>query len=86
MLIENAIKHNIISSNKPFTIELENQGDFLIIKNSLQPRKTKEKSLGLGLKNLQQKYELISDLKPTNTIENNWFVVRVPLLKPEEKA
>ena len=85
LLLENAIKHNIISSSKPFVVEIYNEGDYLVVKNSMQPRKTKEKSFGLGLKNLEKKYDLISDRLPEQTVNDNWFVVRVPLLKSEDK-
>lgn len=85
LLIENAIKHNIISEAHPFTIELYNEGDYLVVKNSLQPRKNKEKSFGLGLSNLKKKYDLISDLQPIHEVSEEWFVVKVPLLKSEDK-
>ena len=82
MLIENAIKHNIVSSQKPLHIDIHANGDqTLIVTNNLQLRKsTTEPSSRIGLQNIKKRYELISGrnvvIKKTETI----FEVTLPLL------
>lgn len=81
MLIENAIKHNIVSSNKPLQIEIYTNGnETLVVKNKLQPRLMTEPSTRIGLQNIKKRYELISGrdvvIKQTDTL----FEVSIPLL------
>ena len=81
MLIENAIKHNIVSRNKPLHIDIHANGSqTLVIKNNLQPRQMVEPSTKIGLQNIKKRYELISgrdiDIKKTATE----FEVSLPLL------
>ena len=53
ILIENAIKHNIINENNPLTIYIESKGDTLMIENNMQKKKQVETSNGQGLINLR---------------------------------
>lgn len=81
MLIENAIKHNIVSRNKPLHIDIHANGSqTLVVKNNLQPRQMVEPSTKIGLQNIKKRYELISgrdiDIKKTTTE----FEVSLPLL------
>ncbi len=81
MLIENAIKHNIVSRNKPLHIDIHANGSqTLVVKNNLQPRQMVEPSTKIGLQNIKKRYELISgrdiDIKKTATE----FEVSLPLL------
>lgn len=81
LLVENAIKHNQISSHSPLVIEITVEGDFLIVKNNYQPRQTNIPSNRIGLKNLREQYELISEKQPEFLKENGYYIARVPLLK-----
>ena len=60
VLIENAIKHNVISDKQPLTIDitsdLENRK--LIIRNKIQPKIDKSAGNGIGLANLSERYRL----------------------------
>jgi sensor histidine kinase YesM len=49
VLLENAIKHNIVNESKPLKIEIYSEGDFLFVKNPVQP-KISGTSTGSGLK------------------------------------
>ncbi|CAN5184030.1 hypothetical protein BH11BAC6_BH11BAC6_00850 [soil metagenome] len=82
LLIENAIKHNVVSLEKPLKIELYIDGDeCLIIKNNISKKLNEERGSRMGLQNIQKRYELIT--RKTVIIENdaNWFIVKIPLLK-----
>lgn len=83
MLIENAIKHNEISDTNPLKITLTNNENFFIIKNELQQITNERNSLKIGLKNLTERYELISNLKPKFYIKGNEFIAEIPLLTDE---
>jgi len=83
VLVENAMKHNIVNEEKPLKIEIYSKGDFLFIKNPIQP-KISGTSTGLGLKNLIKRYALISKLEPTFKVENNYYIAKIPLIKVEQ--
>jgi LytS/YehU family sensor histidine kinase len=82
VLLENAIKHNIVNESKPLKIEILNEDDYLIIKNNIQP-KISGTSTGLGLKNLIKRYALISKLEPSFQVVNNHYVAKIPLIKTD---
>jgi hypothetical protein len=80
MLIENAIKHNIISKDKPLTIDIFADDHTLAVQNNLQEKKTFYKSTKVGLENIKNRYALLS--KKDIFIEKNqdFFRVEIPLL------
>ena len=81
LLAENAIKHNEISSAKPLHIFVSIEENFLVMKNDLQLRDEQVDSTGIGLKNLQSRYEAISELTPSFSANGKYFVARIPLIK-----
>lgn len=85
LLIENAIKHNEISSAHQLKIHLHTEGDTLVISNNKKLKKNVESSTGIGLKNIKDRYEFLSGktVEIENTDES--FVVRLPLLKMAEQ-
>lgn len=80
LLVENAIKHNIVSRNKPLTIDIYTEENDLIVKNNLQPKPTKEKSNKLGLRNISNRYDYISDRKIKIISSPDIFMVKIPLI------
>jgi hypothetical protein len=81
MLIENAIKHNIVSKNKPLTVRITATPDkFIHIANNFQPKTTKEYSSGLGLKNIVSRYGFLTDRPLEVTETATEFKVKVPLI------
>ena len=80
MLIENAIKHNIISEKKPLHIEITTKENWLIVRNNVQPRHTQEVASGTGLSNIRDRFKLTFN----ETIEVNsnadYFEVVLPLI------
>ena len=82
ILLENAIKHNIVSKDKPLHIKLYSPGNnTLIVENNIQPKLTKVESAGVGLQNIQNRYDILS--KENIEIFNNGkvFKVLVPLFE-----
>ncbi|HEY9114426.1 MAG TPA: histidine kinase [Bacteroidales bacterium] len=84
VVLENAMKHNIINESKPLHIEINSEKDILVVKNNIQPKISKGISTGLGLKNLVKRYALISNLEPVFKIETNHYIAKLPLIKMEE--
>ena len=84
-LVENAIKHNIISENKPLTIHITNNKDQLIVTNNLQIRSEKIVSTGIGLKNLQERFLILNNKKPEFGIVNDQYIAKIPLLEKENQ-
>jgi two-component system LytT family sensor kinase len=79
-LIENAIKHNEVSSEYPLFISVEADDEFLIVINNLQKKLTAESSTGIGISSICQRYSHITDTKPIFYIENNRYIAKIPLI------
>jgi two-component system, LytTR family, sensor kinase len=80
ILIENALKHNIVDKAKPLSIQIRVDGDYLEVSNNLQEKKMVETSNQQGLENLRSLYRFLTD-KPLNIEKNEGkFIVKVPLI------
>ena len=80
LLLENAIKHNVISNEAPLTISLKSDGDKLVISNRINQRLSKEPSSKTGLKNIQVRYSYFTDREVMIKDQDELFVVTIPLL------
>jgi PAS domain S-box-containing protein len=81
LLIENAIKHNVMSKSVPLTIEIFIDNDnFLNIVNNLNERPSQLISTGIGLKNIENRYLLLNNTKPVFEKTPASFIARVPLV------
>lgn len=85
LLLENAIKHNIVSKSKPLTIDVSTIHDTLVIENVIQLKSTKLPSTKLGLKNIEKRYSLLSDKSIQVNNNGKSFEVIIPLLKSSEQ-
>ena len=82
ILLENAVKHNVISKSKPLTVDIGmNGGDFLTIENNLQPKIRPEKSTHFGLQSLVKRYELLTGKKMKIAEREGRFRVEIPVVK-----
>ncbi|GAB2807386.1 sensor histidine kinase [Ferruginibacter profundus] len=80
ILMENAIKHNIVSSDKPLHIDVFTENGSLVISNNLQMKNQVNESTGIGLDNIRNRYKLLSDA-PVKVTENETnFTVSIPLI------
>jgi two-component system, LytTR family, sensor kinase len=81
MLIENAIKHNIATKNKPLHIQLKSNGhDTVIVRNNLQLRETVESSTQIGLQNIAKRYEFITGRQMNIEQTSEDFIVTLPIV------
>ena len=81
MLMENAIKHNIVSKAKPLIVKVFHENGEIIVKNNLQLKNNVIASTGIGLANIKARYEYLSDQVLSVVELNNHFIVKIPLLK-----
>ncbi len=77
-LVENSIKHNIISKSSPLTIELSSEGDYISVRNNFNPRNDVISS-GVGLENLSARCKLICGKEPVVNNKNKFFEVSIPI-------
>lgn len=84
ILVENAIKHNEISSENPLQIDIYSENDFLIVSNRICKLNFEPKSKRIGLQNLASRYALITDRKAEFGEENGIFIAKIPLINMEE--
>lgn len=83
MLIENAIKHNIVSEENPLTISVYAEGGYIFVENTLQQKAVlREESPGIGLENICKRYEFLSD-KKVAIIRGPKFIVKLPVIPVE---
>jgi len=81
LLIENAVKHNEVSSLKPLYVNITKQDDYLTVVNNLQPKQTGGTPSKKGLKNLSQRYEFLTERRIEVTKDLDTFKVHIPILK-----
>jgi len=81
ILMENAIKHNIVSSDKPLHIDVSTENDSLVVSNNLQMKKQINESTGIGLDNIRNRYKMLSDKPVTVTESEGNFTVSIPLIE-----
>lgn len=85
LLIENAIKHNIMTKTDPLQIDIFIDSEhYLNIVNNLQERPSQLVSTGVGLKNIQNRYLLLNNTQPVFRKTATHFIAKVPLV-PLEK-
>lgn len=80
LLVENAIKHNVISKAKPLSIHIEEENNYLIIRNNLQEKLTKEASTGIGIDNIQSRYSILFNKQIIISKDATNFQVKLPLI------
>jgi LytS/YehU family sensor histidine kinase len=85
LLLENAIKHNVISKAKPLEVTINIKDDYVIVDNRIQVKSTQVPSTKVGLKNIEKRYALITSKSVDIQNDGNQFSVSLPLLKTSEQ-
>ncbi len=80
LLIENAIKHNEISTDHPLTITIKTEGDHLQISNNLKLRTNHEPSSKTGIQNIIDRYAYFTKRKIEIIQDENSFNIKIPIL------
>ena len=81
LLMENAIKHNIVSESRPLLVNIFTENGSLVFDNNLQMKNQVSESTGIGLDNIRNRYKLLGNkqVKVTETATN--FTVSIPLIE-----
>lgn len=86
LLVENAIKHNIASSENPLSIKIAESDGYIVVENSLQRKSMpEENSPGIGLENIKSRYKFLSDQPVVVDESKEKFVVKLPLIESDER-
>ncbi len=80
LLIDNAIKHNEIHRDRPLRIEVNLNGDYLVVKNNLQQKHSLIESHKKGLAQLVSLYSVLCDKKVLVEKTDQFFCVSVPII------
>lgn len=83
MLVENAVKHNIVSTQRPLWVRVFVEADRIIVQNNLQRKNQLTDSTGLGLQNIRNRYHLLTGQSIDVIVTAQTFTVSLPLLTSE---
>ncbi|MFL5744296.1 MAG: sensor histidine kinase [Niastella sp.] len=79
LLIENCIKHNVVSLDKPLKVRIYSENEFIVVENKIQLKRTKEASAGVGLENIKQRYLHLLDKKVIIELNETHFTIKLPV-------
>ncbi|MDP2088301.1 MAG: 2TM domain-containing protein [Flavobacteriaceae bacterium] len=80
LLLENCIKHNIVSEQKPLHIKIYLQDNFLVVENNLQKKEVLQPRKGVGLQNIVNRYAILTDRNVLIEETTAHFKIKLPLL------
>ncbi len=80
LLLENAVKHNMVTPSKPLHINIYEDRGNLVVENNLQPKQIVKKSSGVGLSNIKQRYNLLTTRRVDINKTSAKFLVSIPML------
>ena len=83
-LIGNAVKHNTISSRQLFTVRIYTEEGYLVVANEKRPMLEPNPGTGIGLSNLNTRYQLLLNREIEIVDNEKEFVVRLPLKTPNK--
>jgi sensor histidine kinase YesM len=82
MLIENAIKHNVVSNEHQLKVNVFiSNNNYLVVENEIRPKIDKEPSTGVGLDNIIKRYLFLSDKEVIVKQDHGKFTVMLPLFE-----
>lgn len=84
LLVENAVKHNVVSIRSPLTITIRVEEGRLVVSNTINIKKRISESTGTGLYNLNQRYIYLCNMEISISKTDEDFSVSIPLLKKFE--
>ena len=80
LLLENTIKHNVVSEKKPLHIKIYIKDNFLVVENNLQKKEVLQDRRGVGLQNIISRYAILSERKVLIDENKESFAVYLPIL------
>lgn len=86
LLVENCIKHNVVSLDRPLHISVRSEGGFLVVENALQPKRTPEAGMGVGLDNISERYHHLLGQKIDIHVTDTTFQVKLPMVHADHHS
>ena len=80
LLLENTIKHNVVSESRPLYIKIYESDGYLVIENNFQKKEVLHKRKGVGLQNIADRYSLVTRREVMIEESPERFVVKLPVL------
>jgi hypothetical protein len=81
ILIENAIKHNVVSEEDPLRISIYKNDQYIVVNNELRKKESMDEGTGIGLENIRMRYKYLTDQPVTIEESEKEFVVKIPILE-----
>lgn len=86
LLLENTIKHNVVSEENPLKVSIYEDNGYLVVSNNFNPKTIMENGTKIGLKNIIDRYHLITLKKVLVEKNSENFIVKLPLLTQKTKT
>lgn len=80
LLVENAIKHNEVSRTNPLLVSIYQQDEYLVVHNKIKSKISRETGEGLGITNLQKRYQLLAHRNIIIEKTKEYFIIKLPIL------
>ncbi len=80
-LVENAVKHNTISRQRPLRVTIRTEGDRLVVSNPVNPKLEPERGTGIGLANLAKRWQLLTGRTIEVVDDGVTFTVKLPFIR-----
>lgn len=80
LLLENTVKHNVVSEQRPLRIRIFIEGEYLVIQNDFQKKEVLQSRQGVGLQNIINRYAIITRRKVLIQQNEKTFTVKLPIL------
>ena len=84
LLLENAVKHNVVSTKKPLKFNIDQKADKIVIRNIKNALVQDAKGTKTGLENIKRRFELVGLSTPIINHTNTYFEVTISLMKSHE--
>ncbi|MGL5113287.1 MAG: histidine kinase [Flavobacterium sp.] len=80
LLLENTVKHNVVSEQRPLHIRIYIENQYLVIQNDFQKKEVLQDRQGVGLQNIINRYAIITKRKVLIEQNEQTFTVKIPIL------
>lgn len=84
MLVENAIKHNLISKSSPLEVKLKCKDNYLHVSNNINPLREQAESFQIGIENIKKRYAFFTN-ENIKLEKTDFFTVSLPLIKENNR-
>ncbi|NGY38346.1 Pr2TM family membrane protein [Flavobacterium sp. XN-5] len=80
LLLENTVKHNVVSEKRPLHIRIFVENGYLVVENDYQKKEVLQDRRGVGLQNIISRYAIVTNRKVTIAQDEKTFTVKIPIL------